>query len=107
MDARSTAGDRPEADRTSATGEARLGNAIARKRIWHIMSKDTEGTPLLHDRQPSLARRALSYVVHQAPMIILLLVVIGLGSANRVLYKIQLTPMGNYPLFLGWIITSM
>ena len=69
-------------------------------------TRDGEDAPLLHDKSPSTLNRAFTYVVNQGPMIILLLVVIGLGSANRVLYKIQLTPMGNYPLFISWIITS-
>lgn len=67
-----------------------------------------EETPLLRkeEEKGSVFSRAFSYVLHQGPMIVLLIVVIALGSANRVLYKIQLTPMTNYPLFLGWIITS-
>lgn len=104
VDARAPAQEGVEVVRS--VGDNALGNGATRKRLLMATTRDGEDAPLLHDKPPSALNRAFTYVVNQGPMIILLLVVIGLGSANRVMYKIQLTPMGNYPLFISWIITS-
>ncbi|KAL6055330.1 Transmembrane protein [Balamuthia mandrillaris] len=37
--------------------------------------------------------------------LLLLFFVIAFGTANRVVYKIQLIPMNNYVLFISWVIT--
>jgi len=44
-------------------------------------------------------------IINKIPVGILLLLVIILGAANRIVYKIQLVPMGNYPTFISWFIT--
>ena len=94
--------------RNARAGQAADGVGAALRPPWLKMSRGSEDTPLLRKEEDKAGvfSRACTYVQSQWPMIVLLLIVIGLGSANRVLYKIQLTPMGNYPLFLGWVTTS-
>jgi len=38
-------------------------------------------------------------------MLGLLIFVIAFGTANRILYKIQLVPMQNYAIFISWVLT--
>lgn len=45
------------------------------------------------------------WITTNAPVAVLLVATIAFGTINRVIYKIQLVPMGNYPMFLGWLLS--